>query len=88
VPTTAELGYPDLVMPQWYALLLPAGVPADVRSSLEKDNLAVLRSPEVTAQLAVSGVASPKGSAALKALLDAEFRKWPPLLAKLGIRQE
>ena len=61
VPTTAELGYPDLVMPQWYALLLPAGVPADIRDSLEKDVLAVLRSPEVTAQLAVSGVAGPEG---------------------------
>jgi tripartite-type tricarboxylate transporter receptor subunit TctC len=88
VPTTAELGFPDLVMPQWYALLLPAGVPADVHDGLEKDVLAVLRSPEVTAQLAVSGVANPKGTAALKTLLDGEFKKWPPLLAKLGIRQE
>ena len=28
VPTTVELGYPDLVMPQWYGLLAPAGLPA------------------------------------------------------------
>ena len=26
VPTTVELGFPDLVMPQWYALLAPAGL--------------------------------------------------------------
>ena len=26
VPTTVELGFPDLVMPQWYGLLAPAGL--------------------------------------------------------------
>ena len=35
VPTTVELGFPDLVMPQWYGLLAPAGLPADVRAAIE-----------------------------------------------------
>jgi tripartite-type tricarboxylate transporter receptor subunit TctC len=88
VPTTAELGFPDLLMPQWYALLLPAGVPADIRDTLEKQVLAVLAAPDVMAQLSSTGVAGAKDSAALKALFDSEFKKWPPLLAKLGIKQE
>jgi tripartite-type tricarboxylate transporter receptor subunit TctC len=88
VPTTVELGFPDLVMPQWYALLAPAGLPPAVRTTLESQALSVLRSPEVAAQLARSGVADPKGAAELRTMLDAEFRKWPVLLPRLGIRPE
>jgi tripartite-type tricarboxylate transporter receptor subunit TctC len=88
VPTTVELGYPDLVMPQWYGLLAPAGLPPDVRATLEQQVLAVLRSPEITAQLVVSGVAGPKGARELQTLLDAEFKRWPLLIPKLGIKTE
>jgi tripartite-type tricarboxylate transporter receptor subunit TctC len=88
VPTTVELGYPDLVMPQWYGLLAPAGLPPDVRATLEQQVLAVLRSPEITTQLAVSGVAGPKGARELQTLLDAEFKRWPLLIPKLGIKTE
>src|SRR5262249_56788735 len=59
VPTTVELGFPDLVMPQWYGLLAPAGLPAETRRTIETQVLAVLRSPEVEAQLAASRIAYP-----------------------------
>jgi tripartite-type tricarboxylate transporter receptor subunit TctC len=88
VPTTVELGFPDLVMPQWYAVLAPAGLPAATRAALESQILTVLRSPDVVRELAVSGVADPKGADELKALLDTEFKKWPVLLPQLGIRPE
>ena len=88
MPTTVELGFPDLVMPQWYALLAPAGLPNGVRATLEAQSLAVLRSPEITAQLAISGVANPKGAKGLQTVLDAEFKKWPVLIPKLGIKIE
>jgi hypothetical protein len=39
-------------------------------------------------QLAASGVAGPNGATEFKILLDAELRKWPPLIAKLGIKAE
>jgi tripartite-type tricarboxylate transporter receptor subunit TctC len=88
VPTTVELGYPELVMPQWYGLLGPAGMPAEIKRTLESQVLSVLRAPEVMAQLAASGVAGPKGATEFKTLLDAELKKWPPLIAKLGIKAE
>ena len=88
VPTAVELGFSDLVMPQWYGLLAPAGLPPDVRGTLETQVLAVLRSPDVAAQLAASGVAGPKGASELKALLDSEFKRWPVLIPKLGIKPE
>ena len=87
VPTTAELGYRDLVMPQWYGLLAPAGLAADVRKTLESQALTVLRSPEVVKQLALSGVANPKGTADFRALLNAEYKRWPAILPKIGITQ-
>jgi tripartite-type tricarboxylate transporter receptor subunit TctC len=88
VPTTVELGYPDLVMPQWYGLLGPAGMPAEVKRTIESQILSVLRSPEVVAQLSSSGVAGPKGADEFRALLDAEFKRWRVLIPKLGITGE
>jgi tripartite-type tricarboxylate transporter receptor subunit TctC len=88
VPTTVELGFPDLVMPQWYGLLGPAGLAPEIRQTIEQQVLSVLRSPEVAAQLAASGVAGPKGAAEFKVLLDAEFKRWPELIPKLGIKPE
>jgi tripartite-type tricarboxylate transporter receptor subunit TctC len=88
VPTTVELGFPELVMPQWYGLLAPAGLSQEVRGTLEQQVLTVLRSPEVTAQLAASGVAGPKSARELQTLLDAEFKRWPVLIPKLGIKPE
>jgi tripartite-type tricarboxylate transporter receptor subunit TctC len=85
VPTTVELGFKDLVMPQWYGFLAPRGLPADVRGTLEQQALAVLRSPEVAKQLALSGVANPKGTADFRAVLDAEYKRWPAILPRLGI---
>jgi tripartite-type tricarboxylate transporter receptor subunit TctC len=85
VPTTVELGFRDLVMPQWYGLLAPAGLPSQLRKTLEDQALAVLRSPETVKLLAPSGVAGPKDTAAFRAILDRDFAKWPALLPKLGI---
>ena len=75
-------------MPQWYGLLGPAGMPAEIKRTVESQVLNVLRTPEVIAQLAASGVAAPKGANEFKVLLDAELKKWPPLIAKLGIKAE
>ena len=64
----------------------PAG--RELRHTLETQVLAVLRSPDLVAQLAASGVAGPKGAGAFKLPLDAEFRRWPAPIPKLGIKPE
>jgi tripartite-type tricarboxylate transporter receptor subunit TctC len=88
VPTTVELGFPDLVMPQWYGLLGPAGLAPETKATIEQQVLSVLRSPEIVAQLAASGITGPKDAAAFKVLLDAEFKRWSVLIPKLGIKPE
>ena len=36
VPTSVELGYPGMIMGNWYGMLAPAGTPASVQAELEK----------------------------------------------------
>jgi len=88
VPTTVELGFADLVMPQWYGFLAPAGLSPDLRRTIETQVLSVLSSPEVVVQLSSSGVAGPKGADDFRVLLDAEFKRWRALIPKLGIKVE
>ena len=45
VPTTAELGYPQLRASIWFALLAPAGLPQSITDKVERDARAVLQSP-------------------------------------------
>jgi tripartite-type tricarboxylate transporter receptor subunit TctC len=88
VPTTGEAGYPDLIMPQWYGILVPAGVPAAIRNELEAQFLKILQSREIIEQLSNSGVAGARSAAEFRILLDSEFKKWATLLPKLRIKKD
>src|SRR4029077_17910394 len=55
LPTSAELGYPGMLMGNWYGMLAPAGISADVHGSLEKAMLEAIQSPQVSARLAAGG---------------------------------
>ena len=56
VPTTAELGLPDVVMENWYGVFLPAGTPAAVRDKLEKALFEVVAQPDVKERFATQGM--------------------------------
>ncbi|GAA5231543.1 tripartite tricarboxylate transporter substrate binding protein [Verticiella sediminum] len=45
VPTTAELGYPQLRATTWYGLLARADTPAEILAKVERDVRAVLQDP-------------------------------------------
>jgi tripartite-type tricarboxylate transporter receptor subunit TctC len=88
VPTTAELGYPDVVMESWYGIFLPAGTPAAARDKLEKVLMAVIALPTIKERLAANGMHGPLGSAAFKAMLPNQFAYWKEAIPKLGIKAE
>jgi tripartite-type tricarboxylate transporter receptor subunit TctC len=50
VPTFREAGL-DLVYDSWFGLLAPAGVPKDVIAKLNRDIVAILKTPEVDAKI-------------------------------------
>ena len=88
VPTTAELGLPDVVMENWYGVFLPAGTPAPVREKLEKALFAVVALPAIKERFATQGMHGTLGSAAFKARLAKEFPYWQTTVKKLGIQAE
>ena len=48
LPTSAELGYPGMLMGNWYGMLAPAGLSPDVRATLEKAMLDAMEGPMVS----------------------------------------
>jgi len=88
VPTTAELGLPDVVMENWYGVFLPAGTPDAVRDKLEKALFAVVAQPDVKERFATQGMHGTLGAAAFKARLAKEFPYWQAMLKKLDIKAE
>ncbi|HEY4139837.1 MAG TPA: tripartite tricarboxylate transporter substrate binding protein [Pseudolabrys sp.] len=88
IPTTKELGLPDVVMENWYGIFLPAGTPKDVQEKLEKALFAVVGKPEVKERFATNGMHGTLGSAAFKTQLAKEFPYWQDTIKKLGITTE
>jgi tripartite-type tricarboxylate transporter receptor subunit TctC len=86
VPTTAELGLPDVVMENWYGVFLPAGTPAPVGEKLEKALFTVVALPAIKERFATQGMHGTLGSAAFKARLEKEFPYWQATVKKLGIQ--
>ena len=88
VPTTGELGYPDVLMESWYAVFLPAGASAETHKALEQALKAIVETPSVAAKLAASGMQNPVGSEAFAARLPKEMDYWRQTIDKLGITAE
>lgn len=88
VPTTGELGYPDMLMDNWYGVMAPAGLPPDVKARIEKAVLDALRSPAVIARLKIAGVSGTLDSEGFKARLAADFAYWASAIKKMGITAE
>ena len=88
VPTAAEAGMPLLQMTNWYGVLVPAGVPVDVRQKLAQALAQVVAQPEVAAKLAEAGFSNPRDSAGFKARLDADFDRWIPWLKEAKIQTD
>ena len=88
VPAMAETvpGYDTEV---WWALLGPAGMPADLVTKISRDFVAALNTEPVKERLAKFG-ASPIGgsSEALDAKIHADYEKWGTIIKSSGITAE
>lgn len=56
VPTSKELGMPELEMPTWFGVVGPRGLPADVQRELNAAVVAALRHPALVAVIEKSGL--------------------------------
>jgi tripartite-type tricarboxylate transporter receptor subunit TctC len=87
LPTAAELGYPAMVMGNWYGMLAPAGLPASVASQYEAAMLEAMKSPIVAARLAAGGLHGMTGAKGFGERLARDYAHWGPELKKLGISE-
>jgi tripartite-type tricarboxylate transporter receptor subunit TctC len=55
VPTTAEVGLPQIEAENWYGMVAPAATPAAVIAKLHRATAEALKSPEVKDKLSAQG---------------------------------
>ena len=85
VPTAVELGYPDMIMENWYGLLAPAGLPADVAAKLETAAMAAIKSPKVQQHMRDGELRGTLDSKQFRARIERDVAMWRPMVKTLGI---
>ncbi len=87
VPTIAESGYPGFNMSTWYGVWAPAGTPAAIVQRVSSEIAAIVRAPDVRAQLDKLG-AEPVGNtpAEFTAFTKAELVKWAVIVKQSGAK--
>ncbi len=56
VPTTAEVGMPDLLIENWYGMIAPAGTPEKIVAALNRIANEAMNDPAVKEKLADQGL--------------------------------
>ena len=85
-PSAAQAGLPELDASVWYALLAPAGAPADVVANLNAATNDYIKLDKTKAFFNTIGVATEGGSPdELERFVDAEIAKWAPIIKEANI---
>ncbi len=88
LPTIEEAGQlKGFEASSWFGLLAPAGTPADVVSRIQQETSKALNSPAIKEKLLAQG-AIPSGNtpAEFTRFIDAEIRKWAPVVKASGAK--
>ena len=87
LPTIAESGFPDFVVPGWYAFFVPAKTPAEIIRKMHADTATVLAEPAIRNRLEQNGLfVASSTPEEMGAYHKAEMKKWGPLIEQAGIR--
>ena len=87
LPTLAEAGYKSVESLAWNGLFMPAGTPSAVIERINADVNAVLKDAAVKTTLDAQGLTVVGGSAAdLKQVVEAEARRWGPIITRIGVK--
>jgi tripartite-type tricarboxylate transporter receptor subunit TctC len=89
VPTTAEVGLPNVLAENWYGMLAPAGTPPAIAARLNEIATEAMRDPAVKEKLAVQGAQlvgdSPEH---FRAFIESETAKWAKVIKDAGVTTE
>src|SRR5262245_60630208 len=89
IPTVAEAGVPGYESVQWYGLLAPAGTPRDIVGRLNRETVAVLRTPSNRERITADGADVVAGTPEeFAGFLRTETVKWAKVVRIAGIQPE
>jgi len=89
LPTTTEVGYPDVTGDNWQGLVVPAGTPKQIIAFLHSEIVKVMAQPDIRDRLAVLGfepIASTPEEFAQH--VQVEFAKWAKVIKASNIKAE
>ena len=86
VPTSAEAGLPAFEVPTWFGLFGPAGMPAEIVTTLNRWLNAGLAERAAVERLARLGLdPAPSDPAGAAAYLKADSEKWAEVIRRIGL---
>ena len=89
MPTTAEAGFPDLVVTSWQAAAAPAKTPREVVMKLNDAMVRTLRSPDVRERMNAIGFDVVAGTPEeFGQFMKAEVERWTKVVERGGIKPE
>ena len=87
VPTTAEVGMPDILIENWYGMIAPAATPPDVIERLHRITTQAMANPDVKEKLADQGLTLRPSFTPdqFREFVAAETRKWARVIKDAGV---
>ena len=86
VPTTAEVGMPDLLIENWYGMVGPAGMPREVLDKINRVAIEAMSDPNVKDKLADQGLTLvPQTPEQFRAFIALEAVKWAKVIKDAGL---
>lgn len=89
VPTTAEQGFPSVVINTWYGLSGPVGMPNEITQKWRDDVAEILKMPDVQDKFAqVAGIAVADQPSQFGQYLAAEYKKMGQLIKAANVKAD
>ena len=92
LPTFGEMGWPMISYSGWYAFFAPRGMPKEIIDRLNAATVQALTDPALRSRLFDLGVEivpdDQQSPDALRALQEADIKKWWPLIKEFGVKAE
>ncbi len=89
VPTFAEAGWPRIDFSAWFMLFAPAGTPAAVLDTLNRQAVAALQTPELRQKLQDAGFTVTGGTRAeAEKLVRSETERWAAIVKATGFKAD
>ena len=86
VPTTAEVGMPDILIENWYGMIAPAGTPPPIIDRLNRVATEAMADPAVKEKLADQGLALvPQTPEQFRAYIASETARWAKVIKDAGL---